>query len=89
MDNWKRHAFAIGCGVVGGIMPNKKSNIHPLLLGAIFSILFVKIVFGDLDTGYQWSRWDIVFLGVTGLEGMLGAALGKKLIVLGGSHFSL
>lgn len=75
MDNWKRHIFSIGCGVIGGLMPNKKSNIHPVLLGVIFAILFTKIVFGDYDAGYQWTWWDLVFIFITGMEGAIGAIL--------------
>ena len=71
----KRHLFAFACGVVGGAIPNTKSNIHPMLLGAILALLMTKIVFGDYDKGYQWTASDILFLLIVGLEGAAGALL--------------
>lgn len=61
------------CGFIAAFIPNNKSNIHPLLLGIIFALLFTKILFGDYDSGYQWSRIDFVFVVLVGLEGLLGA----------------
>lgn len=61
--------------MIGGIVPNSKSNIHPILLGIIFAVLFTKIVFGDYDIGYQMTYLDIVFISVTALEGAVGALI--------------
>ena len=69
------HLFSLLCGFVAGFVPNNKSNIHPLLLGAIFALLGTKIVYGDYDRGYQWSARDLAFLGIVGGEGVLGAWL--------------
>ena len=74
-----RHIFALFCGFISAIIPNNKSNIYPPLLGAIFAILFTKIVFGDYDAGYQWTVSDIVFTIVVGGEGAAAAALTKRL----------
>jgi len=78
MDSLQRHIFAIACGLIAGIVPNKKSNIYPPLLGFIFAILFTKIVFGDYDKGYQWTMSDIYFVIIVGGEGALGAWLTSR-----------
>ena len=77
----QRHLLAIGAGFIGGVIPNQKSNIHPLLMGFILAILLTKINFGDYDKGYRWSFSDLVFLAVVGGEGVLGAFLSSKFIV--------
>lgn len=74
-----QHLFSILCGFAAAFVPNHKSNIHPLLLGLIFALLFTKIVFGDYDTGYQWSRRDVLFFVIVGSEGVLGSWLGLQL----------
>ena len=74
-----RHILALLTGVVGGLIPNNKSNINPLLMGFILSILLTKIAFGDYDKGYQWSFNDIWFVLIVGGEGALGAFIGEKL----------
>jgi hypothetical protein len=73
-----RPFFAFLCGLIAGLVPNQKSNIHPALLGAIFGILFTKIVFGDYDRGYQWTLMDPVFGVVTGGAGALGAYISSN-----------
>lgn len=69
----KRHLLAVASGVLGGAIPNQKSNIHPFLLGALFALLIVKLVYGDYDRGFQFSMADLLFVFVIGLEGALGA----------------
>ena len=66
-------AFLLGIGAA--FVPNKKSNIHPVLLGAIFGFLFTKILFGDYDKGYAWTFSDFAFLLHTTLAGAGGAWL--------------
>ena len=61
------------------MIPNNKSNIHPVLMGIILSILATKVVYGDYDKGYQWSINDIYFGLVVGGLGAIGAASIKKL----------
>lgn len=68
-----RHILAISLGFIGGLIPNKKSNINHLLMGAIFALLFSKILVGDYDTGYQWTYSDILFVLIVGTEGFIGA----------------
>ena len=75
--DWKRHLLALAFGFFGGLLPNKKSNIHPLLMGFILAILATKVVFGDYDTGYAWTRRDIIFVLIVGGEGALGGYLSK------------
>lgn len=74
----ERHILAVTAGFLGGLIPNKKSNIHPLLMGFLLAILLTKILFGDYDTGYQWSFSDILFVAVVGGEGVLGAFLSSS-----------
>lgn len=71
----ERHLIAIAAGILGGAIPNNKSNIHPYLMGALLAILAVKVFVGDYDKGYSWTLSDIGFIVLTGLEGVLGAAL--------------
>jgi hypothetical protein len=70
-----RHIVAVLSGIIGGLLPNDKSNIHPLLMGAILAVLAVKVLIGDYDRGYQWSWKDVVFAITTISEGVLGAKL--------------
>jgi hypothetical protein len=70
-----RHILALSAGAIGGAIPNTKSNINPLLMGAILAVLVVKILAGDWDTGYQWTLNDIPFGIITVVEGVLGASL--------------
>lgn len=74
----RRHLLAIASGILGGAIPNEKSNVHPFLLGAIFSILIVKLVYGDFDLGFQFSVFDLFFVVIIGFEGVLGAWLISK-----------
>jgi hypothetical protein len=73
--NIERNVFAIICGLFAGIIPNNKSNINPILMGIILSILATKVVYGDYDKGYQWSINDIYFVIVVGGLGVLGASI--------------
>lgn len=70
-----RHLIAFASGMIGGAIPNKKSNIHPLLMGALLGLLLTKVLAGDWDIGYQWSLSDLAFFTVTAAEGALGAAI--------------
>jgi hypothetical protein len=78
LSNPSRHILAVASGILGGFLPNKMSNIHPLLMGAILAVFFVKLLFGDYDIGYQWTVRDIIFVIVTALEGSVGAAIAQK-----------
>lgn len=77
---YNRHIVAILGGIVGGLIPNNKSNIHPLLMGAIIGILATKVLVGDYDRGYQWTLSDIAFVVISGIEGSLGAAISGYLL---------
>jgi len=69
----KRHILALAAGIVGAFLPNDKSNSTPLLNGAIFAGLIVKILYGDYDKGYAWTISDIIFWITTIIEGLLSA----------------
>jgi hypothetical protein len=71
----ERNAFALFCGIIASLIPNNKSNIHPVLMGIILSILLTKIVYGDYDRGYTWSVNDIYFVVIVGSLGAFGAWL--------------
>jgi hypothetical protein len=71
--NLERNRFALLCGLVGGVIPNDKSNIHPVLMGFILSILATKVIYGDYDKGYKWTINDIYFVIVVGGLGSFGA----------------
>lgn len=73
-----RHILALSAGAIGGAIPNAKSNINPLLMGAILALLVVKVLVGDWDAGYQWTMKDIPFAVNTIIEGVLGAALTQR-----------
>ena len=70
---YSRQILAFGAGLIGGYIPNRKSNIHSLLMGAILAFLLVKILFGDYDLGYRWTISDIWFVILIGGLGSLGA----------------
>ena len=76
----ERNAFAIFCGIIASLIPNNKSNIHPVLMGIILSILLTKIVYGDYDRGYTWSVNDIYFVFVVGSFGAFGSWLFTQII---------
>lgn len=75
----KRILLASILGFIGGVIPNDKSNIHPVLMGAIFALLFTKIIFGDFDKGYQWSIHDIYFVLLIGGIGALTGYISSQI----------
>lgn len=71
--------FNIISGYLAGSLPNKKSNIHPLLLGAIVGFFARKIVYGDYDKGYNWTIYDILFFIISVFLGIFGAFLAMNI----------
>ena len=59
-------------GYLATLIPNKKSNIHPLVASAIFGLLFAKIVFGDWDRGFQFTYLDIFYSMAVIFSAVLG-----------------
>ena len=47
------------------------------LIGGGLAAITRKILFGDWDRGFQWSRSDIWFWSISFLEGAVGAAIGR------------
>lgn len=77
---YNRHIVALVGGMIGGVIPNNKSNIHPLVMGAIIGILSTKILVGDYDRGYQWTFSDLLFIAIAGTEGVIGASISGYLL---------
>lgn len=77
----KRHILALSAGVVGSFLPNDKSNSSPLINGAIFAAIVVKLLYGDYDKGYIWSLSDIVFWIITAIEGLISAYFITYLVI--------
>ena len=71
----RRHLLAVSSGVIGGSLLNQKTEWGGYLLGALLAILVVKLFIGDLDKGFQFSLYDILFIVLFGFEGFLGAWL--------------
>ena len=59
-------------GYIGALIPNKLSNIPPLVLSIILGSLVSKVIYGDFDMGYQWTLSDIYYWMITILESLLG-----------------
>jgi hypothetical protein len=59
-------------GYIGALLPNKLSNIPPLVLSVILGSLVSKIMYGDFDIGYQWTLSDIYYWISTIVESLLG-----------------
>lgn len=47
------------------------------LIGGGLAAVTRKIVFGDWDRGYAWTRSDLWFWSISFLEGAVGAAIGR------------
>jgi len=75
-----RHLFALACGAAAAIIPNNHSNIPLPILGAIFALLFTKIVYGDYDIGYAWTVGDLWFFVIVGGLGAVGAYVTAKIV---------
>lgn len=80
-DPYSRYLVALGTGLIAGAVPNRKSNIHPLILGVLLAVLVVKILFGDFDVGYQWTTSDLWFGTSVGAVGAFGAWITQKSLV--------
>lgn len=47
------------------------------LIGGGLAAVTRKIIFGDWDRGYAWTRSDIWFWSISFVEGAVGAAIGR------------
>ena len=59
-------------GYIGALIPNKVSNIPHLALAVIVGSLVSKIIYGDFDMGYQWTKSDLYYWILTVIESLLG-----------------
>lgn len=75
MSIWEpsRHLLAIASGVFSGFIPTSKSFLHPILLGAILAVVYVKLMLGGIDG-------NLLFLCVFASEGAFGAWIAQKSI---------
>lgn len=71
-------SLAVFSGFLGGLIPNDKSNIPRWLMAVLVGVLTIKVVYGDFDKGYQWSKSDLVFYPVVSLLALIGYYLSTK-----------
>jgi hypothetical protein len=70
--NYEQVILTIIGGFIGAILPNKLSNVNHLLMAVIIGSLFSKVIYGDFDVGYQWTRSDVYYWFVTIVESLIG-----------------
>jgi len=74
-NNYEQVIVTIIAGFIGALIPNKLSNIPHLWMSIIIGGLTSKIIYGDFDVGYQWSRSDIYYWIITIIESLVGGVL--------------
>ena len=77
--NYEQVVTTIVGGYIGALIPNSKSNIHPLIMSVIIGSLFSKCIYGDFDVGYQWTISDIYYWILTITESLLGGIIAINL----------
>jgi uncharacterized membrane protein YeaQ/YmgE (transglycosylase-associated protein family) len=75
INNYEQVLSTIIAGYVGALIPNDRSNIPPLLLSVIFGAIVSKVVYGDFDKGYTWTKSDILYWVLTVTESIIGGCL--------------
>jgi hypothetical protein len=70
--NYMQVLSTVGGGYIGALIPNKVSNIPHLVLAVIFGSLVSKIIYGDFDLGYQWTKSDVYYWVITIIESLVG-----------------
>ena len=71
-------ALGIFTGFLGAMIPNDKSNIPHWMMAIIVGVLTVKVVYGDFDKGYQWSKSDLVFYPLVSILALIGYYMSKN-----------
>ena len=74
-NNYEQVIVTIIAGFIGALIPNKLSNIPHLWMSIIIGGLTSKIIYGDFDVGYQWTRTDIYYWIITFFESLIGGIL--------------
>lgn len=74
-NNYEQVIVTIIAGFIGALIPNKLSNIPHLWMSIIIGGLTSKIIYGDFDVGYQWTRTDIYYWIITIFESLIGGIL--------------
>lgn len=65
-------SFAVFSGFLGAMIPNDKSSIPRWLMAVLVGVITVKVVYGDFDKGYQWSKSDLIFYPLVSLLALIG-----------------
>ena len=73
--NYEQVITTIVGGYIGALIPNKNSNINPLIMSVIIGSLFSKCIYGDFDIYYKWTLSDIYYWIITILESLLGGLI--------------
>jgi len=74
-NNYEQVIVTIIAGFIGALIPNKLSNIPHLWMSIIIGGFTSKIIYGDFDVGYQWTRTDIYYWIITIFESLVGGVL--------------
>jgi uncharacterized membrane protein YeaQ/YmgE (transglycosylase-associated protein family) len=73
--NYEQIITTVIGGYIGALIPNTKSNIHPLLMAVIIGSLLSKSIYGDFDEGYQYTISDIYYWIITIIESLIGGVI--------------
>ena len=65
-------SLGVFAGFIGAMIPNDKSNIPHWMMAVLVGVLTLKVVYGDFDKGFQWSRSDLVYYPLATLLGLIG-----------------
>ena len=75
IGNYEQILTTIIGGYLGALLPNKLSNIPHLMMAMIIGSLFSKIIYGDFDKGFQFTKSDILYWIVTFIEALVGGTI--------------
>jgi len=64
--------LTVFAGYIGGLIPNDKSNIPHWMMALLVGVLTAKVVYGDFDEGFQWSKSDLIFYPLVSLLALIG-----------------
>ena len=73
--NWEQLVTTVVIGYLAALVPNRLSNIPPLVLAVLVGALSSKVIYGDWDRGYAWTWSDAVFWAVSAVEALLGGLI--------------
>ena len=73
--NYEQIIVTIMAGYLAALIPNKMSNIPPLLSSILVGGFVSKSIYGDWDFGYKWTMSDILYWFFTLIESLFGGIL--------------